>query len=92
MEEAMVAKMAEQKMRSIISALNEILEDTTVPRNVKEKIQAVIDSLENESAERSLRIDKALQIIDEITSDSNIMPYTRTQIWSIVSMLESQKG
>ena len=76
------------EVEDIISVLNELLEDTTVPKNVKSKIQLIIDAL-NEKTELSLRINKALNILDEISDDNNIQAYTRTQIWNIASLLES---
>jgi uncharacterized protein (UPF0147 family) len=76
-----------EKIGEVVSALNEMINDNTVPKNVKIKIQATISAL-NEEAEASIRINKALNELDELTDDVNIEPYTRTQLWNIVSMLE----
>ncbi|MBU0461926.1 MAG: UPF0147 family protein, partial [Nanoarchaeota archaeon] len=38
--------------------------------------------------ELSIRINKALSELDEISDDTNLQAYTRTQIWNIASMLE----
>lgn len=72
----------------VISVLSELLEDTTVPKNVRTKIQMIIESL-NEKTDLSIRINKALSLLDEISDDNNIQAYTRTQIWNIASLLES---
>ena len=80
--------MVEEQVEDIIEQLSELLEDNTVPRNVKSKIQTIINFL-NENADLSLKINKALNILDEISDDNNIQPYTRTQIWNFVSMLEA---
>jgi uncharacterized protein (UPF0147 family) len=76
------------ELEDVVFVLNELLEDTTVPKNVKAKIKMIIESL-NEDTELSLRINKALNILDEISDDNNIQTYTRTQIWNIASLLES---
>ena len=76
------------KLNDVIELLGELLEDNTVPRNVKTKIQTIIEFLK-EDTELSLRLNKALNILDEISDDNNIQPYTRTQIWNIASVLES---
>ncbi|MBI2133540.1 UPF0147 family protein [Candidatus Woesearchaeota archaeon] len=76
-----------EKINSILNALSELEQDTSVPRNIKDKIQKTIGTLQSES-ELSLRIDRALQELDEIADDINLQAYTRTQIWNIVSMLE----
>ncbi len=75
-------------VETIIVAISELQDDTTVPKNVKEKVQQVIETLKNEKAEVSMRVDKALQILDDVSEDSNLQSYTRTQLWNIVSMLE----
>ncbi len=77
-----------KEISSIIEVINELLEDTTVPKNVKIKLNQIISALE-EDTELSLKLNKALDYLDEISDDSNLQPYTRTQIWNIASMLES---
>ncbi len=82
-------KMAEQisKVDVVISSLSEIREDATVPRNVRAKIESIINALK-EGAELSIKINKALNELDKLASDVNLQAYTRTQIWNIMSVLE----
>ena len=80
--------MTQVQIKQIIEALTQLGEDTTVPRNVRSKIESAIKTL-NEDTELSLKIDKAIQYLDDISNDTNIQPYTRTQIWNIVSLLEA---
>lgn len=77
-----------QNVEAIITTMTELHDDNTVPKNVKEKVHDVIETLKDEKADISMRVDKALQILDEITEDSNLQSYTRTQLWNVVSMLE----
>ncbi len=77
-----------EKINAIIELLNEFENDSTVPRNVKAKISNAANALKEE-AELSIRVHKALNELDEISDDSNMQPYTRTQIWNIVSLLET---
>lgn len=84
----MFADKKENSVKDIVASISELREDATVPKNVKEKVQAVIETLNDEKAELSMRIDKALQILDDIAEDSNLQSYTRTQVWNLVSMLE----
>ena len=85
-----VATMAqrEKAINDVIAAISELQEDNTVPKNVKEKVMAIVETLKNEKLELSIRVDKAKQILDGMAEDSNLQSYTRTQIWNIVSMLE----
>ena len=84
----MLAGRKETSVKDIVASISELREDNTVPKNVKEKVQAVIQTLNDEKEELSMRIDKALQILDDVAEDSNLQSYTRTQVWNIVSMLE----
>lgn len=74
-------------VNKIIVELKEILGDASVPKNIKENIEKVIKTL-SEEGDLSIKISKVLSELDEVSNDTNIQPYTRTQIWNIVSMLE----
>lgn len=82
-------KMAEQisEMSTIINSLNEIQADATVPRNVRMKIELITATLKDDT-ELLIKINKALNKLDEIASDVNLQAYTRTQIWNLMSVLE----
>ena len=77
----------ENRIEEIIDVLEELLSDTSVPKNVKTKLQNTIEVLK-EDAEPSIRVNKALNELDEVADDTNLQSYTRTQIWNIVSLLE----
>ena len=77
-----------QTVEGIIAAISELQDDNTVPKNVKERVHAVIETLKDEKLEVSMRVDKALQILDSLSEDSNLQSYSRTQLWNVVSMLE----
>ena len=79
--------MGEKEIKPIIEILEELKIDTSVPRNVKERIENTITALK-EKSDIKLRINKALHELDEIADDVNLQPYTRTQIWNVVSLLE----
>lgn len=74
-------------METISKLLDEISEDRTVPRNIRNMVQEAKNNL-NGKQELAVRINSAISILDEVSNDSNIPTYTRTQIWNIVSMLE----
>jgi len=74
------------KIQEIVFVLNELKEDSTINKNIKEKIEKIIAFLEEDE---NLGVDKALHEIEEIMENNNIPPYTRTQMWNVVSLLES---
>ena len=75
-----------EQIESVSDVLGELQEDS-VPRNVKDKIESTIDALK-EDTEISIKVHKALHELEEIVDDPNLQPYTRTQIWNVVSVLE----
>lgn len=79
----------DERIQNIVEALQELSQDNTVPRNVKSKVTEVIETLKDGNGDEvSIKINKALSTLDEISDDTNLQPYTRTQIWNIASMLE----
>ena len=77
------------KISNIIEALQELSNDSTVPRNIKVKVENVINILKDDKEpDNNIKVNKALSELDEISDDTNIQTFTRAQIWNIASMLE----
>lgn len=74
---------------TIIQALTQIKDDRTVPKNIRSSCEECIKDLQNDKDDISIRLNACISMLDEISNDSNIPSYTRTQIWNIVSMLEA---
>jgi len=78
-------------MEEIIKAMDELMEERGVPRNVKLKIEEAKNLLRDESQEVNVRVAAAISIMDEISVDPNLPVYARTKIWNIVSLLEEKR-
>lgn len=78
-----------EELKNLIDYLHELEEDNTVPKNIRTKITSVIEILKNPEEETSIKVNKALDEFEEISNDTNIQSYTRTQMWNVVSILES---
>jgi uncharacterized protein (UPF0147 family) len=77
---------------TILETLSLIEEDLTVPRNVRTKIKAVISLVvEENGVSAGVKRDKILQHLEDLSSDSNLPAFTRTQIFHVVSNLESKQ-
>jgi len=81
-----------KNLEPIIKLLNGIIEDRTVPRNIR----AAAEEARKELTEKSdnnwdIRLSTAISVLDDIINDPNMPIYTRTQIWNVVSMLEAAK-
>jgi len=81
----------EEKLKQIAQMLDDIINDTTVPRNIRAAAQNAKDAILNENEEYIVRSATAIQYLDDISDDPNMPLHTRTQIWSIVSALETVK-
>lgn len=77
--------------QEVLALLKEIEVDRTVPRNVRSAVLDVKQNLNNTMLEEDIRVNNAISILDEVSNDPNIPIYTRTQIWTVVSMLEAQE-
>ncbi len=75
----------------IIELIQQVAEDRSVPRNIREKCLESIAILKAEKDPVDIRINTVISYLDEVSNDPNIPMYTRTQIWNIVSLLESKQ-
>ncbi|MBS3165761.1 UPF0147 family protein [Candidatus Woesearchaeota archaeon] len=71
----------------IIAHLNELKEDGDTSKNLKAKLSQVIALLNSNS---ELSVDKSLLLLEEVNS-LDLSSYHRTQVWDIISLLESVK-
>jgi uncharacterized protein (UPF0147 family) len=81
--------MIENQFDNISILLNEIGDDPSTPKNIRSKIGEIMTILGCQDHEVSLKKDKVLCELDELTNDNNIQQFTRTQIWNVVSLLEN---
>lgn len=71
----------------VIALLDQIINDRTVPRNIRAAAENSKNALNSNDPEE-LRISTAISLLDEIINDPNMPIYARTKIWNAVSMLE----
>lgn len=81
------------KIKTINNLLDQIINDRTVPRNIRAAVQEAKDYFNDLNTEDlQVRIGSAISVLDEIINDPNMPMYTRTQIWNIVSLLERMRS
>lgn len=80
--------MTEESVHDVIAMMDELSSDDSIPRNVRAKIGQMITVLKGNEA-LSIRFNKVLSELDEIADDTNVQSFTRTQIMSLSSMIES---
>lgn len=80
----------EEKLTQVKQQIDLLLNDNSVPRNVKAALDEAKKALDQEGG-YSVRSSTATYKIDEVSNDINLPPYARTVIWNILSLLESIK-
>ncbi|MFH1505405.1 MAG: UPF0147 family protein [archaeon] len=74
--------------QEVMEALSELEKDALVPKNVKSKINEMLKFLAD-GGDKSMKINKLLHELEDISCDVNLQPFIRTQFWNISSMLEA---
>lgn len=80
-----------QKIKGITEVLNQVIEDTSIPRNIRRSAEEAKNILLNEKEDVSVRVSSALYILEEISNDRNLPIHARTIIWNVASELETVK-
>ena len=77
-----------EKIKQVADMLATLIEDTSIPRNVRASITVAKQKLEGK-ADLSAAISGAVYSLDEVSNDINMPMHARTIIWNILSELES---
>ncbi len=80
--------MAEKVPDSILEALDRIIQDDTVPRNIRRAASEIKESLLHGKDSLAVRAATAISILEELSSDPNLPMHVRTLIWNVSSQLE----
>ncbi|MDD5133161.1 MAG: UPF0147 family protein [Candidatus Nanoarchaeia archaeon] len=79
-----------EKIENIVSLLNQIEKEDTLPKSIKIKLQEIVCSMNDcKNPNINMKIDKAIQELDGVVEDPNLPSYAKMQIWNVVSLLES---
>jgi uncharacterized protein (UPF0147 family) len=79
---------AEKVPDSVLEVLDRIIQDDTVPRNIRRIASEIKESLLHGEDSLAVRAASAISILEEISSDPNIPMHVRTLIWNVSSQLE----
>jgi uncharacterized protein (UPF0147 family) len=79
------------RLNQVMDVLDQLAEDTSVPRNIRRGATQAKEILLNEGEALDVRTASAVFILDELANDPNIPLHGRTLIWNIISQLETIK-
>lgn len=79
----------EKTIENCIQMLQQIMDDSTIPRNIRRVADETRALLLKDAKPAGFRAAEAISKIDEISNDPNMPIHARTRIWELVSQLES---
>ena len=78
----------EDIIKQCIATLGQIIEDGSVPRNIRRAAAGARVVLVDVHTSPVIRAASAISILNEVSNDLNIPLHARTLIWGIASQLE----
>ncbi|MDG6219920.1 MAG: UPF0147 family protein [Candidatus Thermoplasmatota archaeon] len=79
----------EEKLQQIMAVLDQLAEDTSVPRNIRRGATDSKAILLKKNEALDVRASGAISILDELANDPNIPQHGRIVIYNILSQLEA---
>ncbi|HID28099.1 MAG: UPF0147 family protein [Methanosarcinales archaeon] len=79
----------EDTINQCIDALDFIMNDESVPRNIRRSADKVKNILLNKNETLSVQAATGISILEDMSNDPNIPMHTRTLIWNLASQLEA---
>jgi len=79
----------EEIIKRCTEMFEEIIEDITVPRNIRKSTREVKNKLLNDAESLAVRAATVISDLDELITNPNVPSHTRALVWSIVSQLET---
>lgn len=81
----------DSKLQNVVDLIESLVSDTSVPKNIRKTLgDARQRLLANEDV--NVRLSAAIYLIETISDDINMPPHARTQVWAIMSALETVKS
>ncbi len=77
-------------INEIAEMINAVAGDSSVPRNIRKTLTDAKERLLSND-ERNIKVSAVMYLIESISDDVNMPAHARTQIWAIISALESLK-
>lgn len=72
----------------VLAIMEDIIADRVVPRNIRAKVEAAVLKVQKADV---TSLSEAVYLLDDISNDVNMPDHTRTDIWRLISLIETQK-
>ncbi len=87
----MVSRQDKEKIKNTLELFDILINDTSIPKNIRKTIIDAKTRLSKEDDEINVRASSAIYLLDSVSEDINMPMHARSQIWNILSILESIK-
>lgn len=84
-----VPENSSEVIKQCIDVLDKIINDDSVPRNIRRSADSIKNILSNQKESPSRKAAMVISNLDEIGNDPNVPIHTRTLVWGLSSKLES---
>ena len=81
----------EKSLKNVEDLLNGMLQDRSVPRNIKRVAQKGINMLSSSDETAGILDSNVMYLVDDLSQDPNIPFAARTTLYRIISILETIK-
>jgi uncharacterized protein (UPF0147 family) len=81
----------EAKIRQALMILNRVMNDPSIPRNIRRAAMFAIRALNEKNLTPGVRAANAVGVLDEVSQDPNMPLHARTLLWQAISILETVK-
>ncbi len=78
----------EEKIEECTQILNRIINDNSIPKNIRRAAKNAEDNLLHGEGDLTVRATNAISELNDVNDDPNIPIHARTKIWDAISLLE----
>ncbi len=79
----------EISFKEVFMEIDEVLCDPTSSKNVKKICKEIKKTLSDDSKKPALKVDRAIQQLEELCEDVNVDSFTRMKLYNLSGSLES---
>ncbi len=79
----------EARIRQAMLMLEKIVNDSSIPRNIRRAAINSLNILRNPSLTPGVKAANTVSILDEVTQDPNMPMHARTAIWNVIAVLST---
>ncbi len=76
----------------IIELITDICENESIPKNVRSTLEEIKTLFTCQTIEIGIKIDSAMQAIENMSLDPNLSAFARTKIWNLTNILETSEA